>query len=296
MQRIDSPIPRRAGTPLAPVPEDEAATDIQLPLTCFACARDLGWPYFAPQQSIWQAARPTPFPSPPQPWLGPLEIDPPIFERSPSALSVSDYPFSPSPIVPAQGYFDGPLTPHDATSETQPILARAQAPSPAALPLQSDPAAQTPHPFVQPVAVRFGASRGSQRQRRRRTARRELCERPLHATTLGRSILALRHCQWHMLDNGIATTRFDSGQSAWRANDMANCINWLRCGAYAHRSLAYNVIGIVNLDRLNEVITQCGHPPITTEPGLPDWTFDVARGTPMFMRHNFVSRHASPRP
>lgn len=277
-------------TPLSSVPEDGIVSYPQLPSRCFACLRELGWSYFAPQPQVWQPSAISPF-SAQSYWPEHLtqQMARPTFSV-PNPAPPPYRPASPPPTVPTiDDYFDYLYGPHTAiTADTSADDALQSSPSDASEPQQaSEP---NPHPDdVERAMPRSTPSRNTEQQRRRRMARAALCNRPLNESNLGRCILALCDYDWFLLGNGIATMRFGEHESAWRANDMANCINWLRCGAYCHRSLAHNAIGIANIASLNALIASCGHTPIAATEGTPDWPFVEGRGSPSFFRSNFIS-------
>lgn len=129
------------------------------------------------------------------------------------------------------------------------------------------------------------------RQHTREQTRLELLSLPLNENALGRRILDLRRYRWYTMSNGLVVMRFARNESQWRANDISNSINWLRCGAYCHRSSTHNIIAVANLPALNARIARCGLEPIIPANFPPRWRYDSPRPVPGFMRHGFVSRH-----
>lgn len=292
--------PQPAGTPMQTVVEEDGPIGyfVPRPPTPFVIPTEADWERLG-QARLPQAAQPMylDLPQAISPWLltgrSPL-CTPPVF--APPSGPAYDAPepdyfaFAPQPDpgpVHDSAYawpYLGPMP----TADT-PLL-DASPSGPAAGTEAHSPAAS--HASLGSTPSEPGGAAGpSPRQMTRSVARHDLVRKPLHQSYLGRSILALQQYAWFTLSNGLVVMRFDEGESHWRANDMANCINWLRCGAYCHRSSTHNVIAIANLDALNQRIVASGARPIVPLCHPPAWRFHHRRPEPTFMRHTFISRH-----
>jgi hypothetical protein len=229
------------------------------------------------------AVSPNIVPSPQIPlpaFISPLEIDrrrtpvftPPVFASTPPHIDYFSLPMGP---VTDELSADGP---------------RSDAPSPSDV-STADSQVDTPE-YPYGLALLTMSSRTA-RQRQRDFAHSQLVNNPLDRTTMGRSILQLHEYTWYTLANGLTAMRFGRGESIWRANDVGNHINWLRCGAYCHRSQVHNLIAVVNIECLNERIRAAGGHPINPMPYQPNWDYGL-HNEPTFTRRLFVSRHQLP--
>lgn len=281
--RIEITLP--AQSPMLPVEEDrEVVTYPPRPQTPYAYDADAqAWDLFSQAVSP-NVAIPTPEMRMPT-LISPLDLErrrtpvftPPVFASAP----------------PQGDYFSLPMNPMANDLPGDASLYPAYSPSEVS---SIDSQRGTPvrtgqdYPFgLSPVAQ----SARTARQRQRDFAHSELVSKPLDRSTMGRGIMLLHEYDWYTLPNGLSAMRFGRGESVWRANDVGNHINWLRCGAYCHRSQTHNLIAVVNLECLNERIRAAGGHPINPLPFAPNWDYGL-HNEPTFTRRAFVSRHQLP--
>lgn len=185
-------------------------------------------------------------------------------------------------IAPADYFtFAGPPTPPD-------IRMPSPAPRPPSpRPQQSNGIHLTPTAtrHAPPSPARRAASR---RQRDRRRLQEQLRRLPIDQSTVGRSLLDLRNYPWHRLPNGLAVMQFGPDDAPYRPSDIASYINWLECGARAHRSNICHCLAVLHIENINHQFALCGRRPIMVEDGTPDWVHELVVRPP-FLRDNFVS-------
>lgn len=235
------------------------------------------------------------------------------FDTGTSAVIRAPVPWSPlgSPLQAAPPadfslLLDEPLTraPSPYLRPPSPMPQRACSRSPVPQPMarlpESPPPEVHPDPGPQRIPVCTVPIETVQTsQQRRNSARRRLRELPLEASAAGRWLLHLRNYAWHRLPNGMAVMRFAPVDPNWAPNDTANYINWLECGAHAHRSILLRCLAVMHIENLNQVFALNGKGPIWVNDYVPDWV-DTMRVRPPFMRDHFLgypSRfHLHPRP
>lgn len=139
-----------------------------------------------------------------------------------------------------------------------------------------------------PVPRRFNRNTMSPRQLVRHRQFAEMRQTPLQQSTFGRALMRLREYTWYVLPNGLCVMQFEPHESRWRANQMAQYINCLQCGAYAHRSMQINLLAIERLECINERFVRDSIPPIL----LQEYEHGCLRGRltqPLaFMRDDYV--------
>lgn len=123
----------------------------------------------------------------------------------------------------------------------------------------------------------------------RQTVRYHLAHYGLDQTPAGQDILSLACRVWHTLPNNMVVARLRDDEPAWVVQDLGNKINWLRCGAWSHRSVVCRCVAILHVEALNLRILACGGQPIVPQPGLPPWISQM-RVRPAFMRDSFYTR------
>ncbi|RYF12126.1 MAG: hypothetical protein EOO40_01940 [Deltaproteobacteria bacterium] len=136
--------------------------------------------------------------------------------------------------------------------------------------------------------------RASQHRKDREALRKnKLCD-----TGMGRVILNLTRYAWYRMPNGLTAMQFGQGESTWRSNDCANNINWLRSGAYAHRSVPANMLAVVNIDMLAPYFAAAGYAFFSISPAPTGWPVLqpvlTHQRPPRFLYASFKSPYAKP--